>query len=83
MGYRLAMILSGGIALIWTDASQGGGWTWPEVYRFMAALMVGAAVLSALILPRRAAPRHGAHRGAATTCSALRPCWPRWRWATC
>jgi MFS transporter, PAT family, beta-lactamase induction signal transducer AmpG len=52
MGYRLAMIVSGGIALIWTDASQGGGWTWPEVYRFMAALMVGAAVLSALILPR-------------------------------
>ena len=52
MGYRLAMILSGGIALIWTDATQGAGWTWPEVYRFMAALMAGAAVLSALVLPR-------------------------------
>ena len=63
MGYRLAMILSGGIALIWTDAGQagggvgggvgeGGGWTWPEVYRFMAMVMAGAAVLSALILPR-------------------------------
>ncbi len=63
MGYRLAMILSGGIALIWTDAGQagggvgggagaGGGWTWPEVYRFMAMVMVGAAVLSALILPK-------------------------------
>jgi PAT family beta-lactamase induction signal transducer AmpG len=52
MGYRLAMILSGGIALIWTDATQGSGWTWPEVYRFMAALMAGAAVLSALLLPR-------------------------------
>jgi MFS transporter, PAT family, beta-lactamase induction signal transducer AmpG len=51
-GYRAAMILSGGIALIWTDAQQGGGWNWPEVYRFMAALMVGAAVLSATILPR-------------------------------
>jgi PAT family beta-lactamase induction signal transducer AmpG len=51
-GYRAAMILSGGIALIWTDAQQGGGWTWPEVYRFMAWLMVGAAVLSATILPR-------------------------------
>ena len=51
MGYRLAMILSGGIALIWTDAAQGGGWTWPEVYRLMAWLMVAAAVLSALILP--------------------------------
>jgi len=57
MGYRLAMILSGGIALIWTDPAQavaagGGGWTWPEVYRFMALLMVGAAVLSATLLPR-------------------------------
>ena len=55
MGYRMAMILSGGIALIWTDPGQaggpGGGWTWPEVYRFMAALMAGAAVLSLVILP--------------------------------
>ncbi|MCE2908218.1 MAG: MFS transporter [Burkholderiaceae bacterium] len=54
MGYRLAMILSGGIALIWTDPAQaaaGQGWTWPEVYRFMALLMAGAAVVSALLLP--------------------------------
>ena len=29
MGYRLAMILSGGIAMIWVDPTQGGGWTWP------------------------------------------------------
>jgi PAT family beta-lactamase induction signal transducer AmpG len=59
-GYRAAMILSGGIALIWTDTQQGGGWTWPDVYRFMAWLMVGAAVLSATLLPRlqvEAAPR--------------------------
>ena len=28
LGYRLAMIVSGGVALIWTDPSQGGGWTW-------------------------------------------------------
>lgn len=52
MGYRLAMILSGGIALIWADPAQGGGWGWPQVYRFMAALMFGAAVLSALLLPK-------------------------------
>ncbi len=54
MGYRLAMILSGGIALIWTDPAQaaaGTGWSWPEVYRFMALLMAGAAVVSALLLP--------------------------------
>ena len=52
MGYRLAMILSGGIALIWTDPMQGGGWTWPQVYRLMAALLVAGAVLSVLLLPR-------------------------------
>ncbi|WP_326534738.1 AmpG family muropeptide MFS transporter [Pseudorhodoferax sp.] len=51
-GYRAAMIVSGGLALIWTDANQGGGWTWPDVYRLMAALMVGCAVVSALLLPR-------------------------------
>lgn len=65
LGYRLAMIVSGGLALIWTDAAQGGGWTWPEVYRTMAAWMVGAAVLSAFALPHlpelpapRSAARH-------------------------
>ena len=26
LGYRLAMILSGGVALIWVDPTQGGGW---------------------------------------------------------
>ncbi|MEX8517435.1 MAG: MFS transporter [Leptothrix sp. (in: b-proteobacteria)] len=58
LGYRLAMILSGGVALIWTDPHQGGGWSWPEVYRLMAALLVGAALLSALLLPRlRHAPQ--------------------------
>jgi PAT family beta-lactamase induction signal transducer AmpG len=51
MGYRLAMILSGGIAMIWTDPAQAAGWTWPEVYRFMALLMAGAAGVSALLLP--------------------------------
>ena len=29
MGYRLAMILSGGIAFIWTDVNQASGWSWP------------------------------------------------------
>jgi PAT family beta-lactamase induction signal transducer AmpG len=55
-GYRLAMILSGGIALIWTDAQQGGGWSWPEVYRLMAGLMVAAAAVSATLLPKLAPP---------------------------
>ncbi|MEW6704363.1 MAG: MFS transporter [Pseudomonadota bacterium] len=51
LGYRLAMILSGGIAFIWTDPAQGGGWNWPQVYRLMAGLMVGAALFSALLVP--------------------------------
>ena len=65
-GYRVAMIVSGGLALIWTDAAQGGGWTWPQVYRLMAALMLGAAAVSALLLPRLpplpAAPEKGSAR---------------------
>lgn len=47
-GYRIAMILSGGIALIW--AEQWG--SWGEVYRTMAAIMAVAAVVSLLTLPR-------------------------------
>ncbi len=65
LGYRLAMILSGGIAFIWVDPTQGGGWTWPEVYRFMAGLMVAAAVVSLVALPRIAValkPTSVAHR---------------------
>lgn len=56
VGYRVAMILSGGIALIWTDPQQGGGWSWPDVYRFMAMLMVAAAGISAVALPRLTTP---------------------------
>ena len=52
MGYRMAMILSGGIAFIWADPTQGGAWTWPEIYRFMGWLMVGAAVVTVVFLPR-------------------------------
>ena len=52
MGYRMAMILSGGVAFIWVDPTQGGGWSWPEVYRFMAWIMVGAAVFSVTALPK-------------------------------
>lgn len=55
LGYRLAMILSGGVAFIWVDPVQGGGWTWPDVYRFMAGVMIVAAVLSAFALPKIAA----------------------------
>lgn len=46
-GYRLAMVVSGGLALIW--AEQWG--SWPQVYQLMAGLMVGAAICSALLAP--------------------------------
>src|SRR5262245_8390 len=52
LGYRLAMIVSGGVALIWTDPTQGGGWSWSEVYRTMAWLLAGTAVFSLFALPR-------------------------------
>ena len=50
-GYRIAMILSGGIALIWAD--QWGSWA--AVYQTMSMIFVGAAVVSLLTLPRVAA----------------------------
>lgn len=52
LGYRLAMILSGGVAFIWVDPAQGSGWSWPGVYRFMAGLMAAAAALSLVALPK-------------------------------
>ena len=61
LGYRLAMILSGGVALIWTDAVQGSGWSWPQVYQLMAAIMAGVALFSALALPRLPTPPAGPH----------------------
>ena len=56
MGYRLAMILSGGVALMWTDTVTGIGMSWPAVYRLMAVIMAVLAVFSALALPRLAQP---------------------------
>jgi PAT family beta-lactamase induction signal transducer AmpG len=50
-GYRLAMIVSGGLAFVWADPVSGNGWTWPHIYMIMAVIMVGAAVISLLFLP--------------------------------
>ncbi|MDP3678757.1 MAG: MFS transporter [Methylotenera sp.] len=47
LGYRIGMILSGGIALIWADQWQ----SWNRVYAVMAWLMLVAAVFSLLFLP--------------------------------
>jgi len=56
LGYRLAMVLSGGLAFIWADTAAGYGWSWSYIYQVMAGIMVGAAVLSLLFLPRL--PKH-------------------------
>ena len=61
-GYRLAMILSGGIALIWADQWQ----SWPRVYATMGLLMAGAAAFSLLAIPglgRIETPPRAAARG--------------------
>jgi PAT family beta-lactamase induction signal transducer AmpG len=46
-GYRVGMILSGGIALIWAEQ-----WGWSRVYEIMAWIMVGAAGFSLLATPK-------------------------------
>ena len=46
-GYRLAMIVSGGIALIWADQWQ----SWPRVYSLMGTILAGSALLSLFLLP--------------------------------
>jgi MFS transporter, PAT family, beta-lactamase induction signal transducer AmpG len=48
LGYRLGMVISGGIALIWAQQWQ----SWPRVYEVMALLMVVAAIFSAIALPK-------------------------------
>ena len=50
-GYRIAMILSGGIALVWADGATGYGWSWPDIYRIMAGIMLVLAFMSPTILP--------------------------------
>lgn len=50
-GYRLAMILSGGIAFVWADTVSGNGWPWSKIYMIMAFIMIGAAVISLFLLP--------------------------------
>lgn len=52
LGYRLAMVVSGGLAFIWVDPTAGSGLTWPDVYRLFAGVMLGAAVLTLLASPR-------------------------------
>ena len=50
-GYRLAMVLSGGIAMVWADPLNGNGWRWGTVYQVMAGIMLAAAAISLLLVP--------------------------------
>jgi len=50
-GYRLAMILSGGIAMVWADPVSGSGLNWNGIYLLMAGLMLAAALVSLLLVP--------------------------------
>ncbi len=50
LGYRLAMIFSGGIALIWADPIQGGK-TWNEIYFIMAMVMLVMSLVTVFALP--------------------------------
>ncbi len=47
LGYRLAMVLSGGITLIWAEQWQ----SWPQVYRVMASLAAVVGVLALVLMP--------------------------------
>ena len=54
-GYRMAMILSGGIAMVWADSVSGSGWSWPKIYMIMASIMLVLGLLTAIFLPPVAA----------------------------
>lgn len=48
LGYRVAMVVSGGITLIWAEQWQ----SWPKVYLVMSMTMVATAAISLLLLPK-------------------------------
>lgn len=50
-GYRIAMILSGGIALVWADPINGNNWSWPYIYMIMAAIMGIASIVTLVCVP--------------------------------
>ena len=51
LGYRLAMILSGGISFVWADPN-GNNWPWSKIYFIMAMVMVAASTVSFFLLPK-------------------------------
>ncbi len=47
LGYRVAIVISGGITFIWAQQWE----SWPQVYRLMSLLMASTAILSMFLLP--------------------------------
>ena len=75
LGYRLAMLVSGGLALVMADQWLG----WPNTYRLMAGLMAAFCLVSVLV-PRVGAVPAPAGAGRRVNCSALPRCWAAaWR----
>lgn len=60
LGYRVAMVISGGITLVWAQQWQ----SWPRVYIVMASIMAAAAIFSMIALPRVRWTRPAATTGA-------------------
>lgn len=50
-GYRLAMILSGGIAFVWADTVSGNGMPWSQIYSIMAVIMIVLSAISLFFIP--------------------------------
>jgi PAT family beta-lactamase induction signal transducer AmpG len=50
-GYRVALILSGGIAFIWADPMKGYALSWSHIYQIMAGIMTCVAAISLFLLP--------------------------------
>lgn len=50
-GYRLAMILSGGIAFVWADTVSGDGMPWSKIYSIMAVIMLVLSTISLFFIP--------------------------------
>lgn len=51
LGYRLAMVVSGGFTFVWADAVSGYGWSWGKIYSVMAGILAVMSVLSMVALP--------------------------------
>lgn len=55
LGYRLAMIFSGGITFVWADP-LGNNWSWSKIYMIMSTVLLASAVISFIFLPQL--PKH-------------------------